>query len=122
MKAIGMYIFCGSQTIGHMKAGWDIDTILEMTDDMLDGNAYHFHKNYPNIDIKLPNEYENNESYLQELKNNPQVTMLSRVAVSKTGRISGIEQPVVKTGHPFILVSFNKDLNNDNKIINQFIR
>lgn len=65
---------------------------------------------------------EKNWITLQDLKNNPQVTILSRVAISKTGRISGIEQPVVKTGHPFILVSFNKDLNTDNKIIDQFIK
>lgn len=65
---------------------------------------------------------EENWITLQDLKNNPQVTILSRVAISKTGRISGIKQPVVKTGHPFILVSFNKDLNTDNKIIDQFIK
>ena len=29
MKAIGMYIFGGSQTIGHLLEGWKINTILE---------------------------------------------------------------------------------------------
>lgn len=67
-KAIGMHVFCGSQTIGHMLEGWDVTTILEMTDDMLECNAYHFHKNYPNIDIKLPKDYENNNEYLEKLK------------------------------------------------------
>ena len=43
MKAIGMYIFGGSQTIGHLLEGWKIDTILEMTDNMIENNAYHFH-------------------------------------------------------------------------------
>ena len=68
MKAIGMYIFGGSQTIGHLQAGWKIDTILEMTDTMLNENSYHFHKNYPNINVKLPKDYENNEDYLKQLK------------------------------------------------------
>ena len=39
-----------------------------MTDTMLDENAYHFHKNYPNIDIKLPKDYENNKEYLDSLR------------------------------------------------------
>ena len=69
IKAIGMYIFCGSQTIGHLLEGWEIDTILEMTDNMLNQNAYHFHKNYPEINIKLPKDYENNEEYLESLTN-----------------------------------------------------
>ena len=67
MKAIGMYIFGGSQTIGHLLEGWEIDTILEMTNDMIDHNAYHFHKNYPNIDIKLPADMTN--EYLDTLVN-----------------------------------------------------
>ncbi len=68
MKAIGMYIFSGSQTIGHLLEGWDVNTILEMTDDMLEQNAHYFKLNYPEIEVKLPSEYENNESYLNELK------------------------------------------------------
>ena len=68
MRAIGMYIFGGSQTIGHLQSGWEVNTILEMTDTMLDKNAYHFHKNYPNIDIKLPKDYENNKEYLDSLR------------------------------------------------------
>lgn len=65
---------------------------------------------------------EENWVTIGELKRNPQVRVLSRVAISKTGRISGVDQPVVKTGHPFVLVSFNKDLNTDRKIIDQFVR
>ena len=69
MKAIGMHIFSGSQTIGHLLEGWSIDTILEISDDMPKQNAYHFIKNYPNIKVKTPSEYENNEEYLDKLKN-----------------------------------------------------
>ena len=68
MKALGMYIFGGSQTIGHMLEGWEVDTVLEMTDEMIENNAYHFSKNYPNINIKLPKEYEDNKEYLDSLK------------------------------------------------------
>jgi site-specific DNA-cytosine methylase len=69
MNAIGMYIFGGSQTIGHLLEGWKIDTILEMTEDMPNQNSYHFIKNYPNIKVKRPSEYENNDEYLAKLKN-----------------------------------------------------
>lgn len=69
MKAIGMHIFSGSQTIGHLLEGWSIDTILEISDDMPNQNAYHFIKNYPEIKVKIPSEYENDEEYLNKLKN-----------------------------------------------------
>ena len=39
MKALGMYIFGGSQTIGHMLEGWEVDTVLEMTDEMMENKA-----------------------------------------------------------------------------------
>ena len=68
MKAIGMHIFSGSQTIGHLLEGWSIDTILEISDEMLSQNAYHFMKNYPNISVKKPSEYEDNKKYLKQLK------------------------------------------------------
>ena len=57
MKAIGMHIFCGSQTIGHLLEGWKIDTVLEISEDMPNQNAYHFIKNYPKISVKKPSEY-----------------------------------------------------------------
>lgn len=68
MNAIGMYIFGGSQTIGHLLEGWKIDTILEMTEDMSNQNSYHFIKNYPNIKVKKPSEYEDDKEYLAKLK------------------------------------------------------
>lgn len=68
MKAIGMYIFGGSQTIGHLLEGWKIDTILEISEEMPANNSYHFIKNYPNIKVKTPSEYENNTEYLNKLK------------------------------------------------------
>ena len=68
MKALGMYIFGGSQTIGHILEGWKIDAVLEMTETMSSQNAYHFIKNYPDISVKVPSEYEENDSYLKSLK------------------------------------------------------
>ena len=68
MNAIGMYIFGGSQTIGHLFEGWNIDTILEVTEEMPNQNSYHFIKNYPNIKVKKPSEYEDDKEYLAKLK------------------------------------------------------
>lgn len=67
MKAIGMYIFSGSQTIGHLEAGWDVDRVLEMTEDMDETNAFHFVRNY-DIPIIKPSQW-NNDEYLSSLKN-----------------------------------------------------
>lgn len=67
MKAIGMYIFSGSQTIGHLEAGWDVDRVLEMTEDMDETNAFHFVRNY-DIPIIKPSQW-NNDDYLSSLKN-----------------------------------------------------
>lgn len=67
MKAIGMYIFSGSQTIGHLEAGWDVDRVLEMTEDMDETNAFHFVRNY-DIPIIKPSQW-NNDKYLSSLKN-----------------------------------------------------
>lgn len=66
MKALGMYIFGGSQTIGHLKAGWNVDRVLEMTDDMKETNSYHFVRNY-DIPVILPSEW-NNDEYINSLK------------------------------------------------------
>ena len=67
MKAIAMYVFSGSQTIGHLESGWDVDRVLEMTEDMDETNAYHFVRNY-DIPIIKPSEW-NNDSYISSLKN-----------------------------------------------------
>ena len=63
-----MYIFCGSQTIGMMNSGITVDKVLEINDDMPNQNSYHFIKNYPNIPVIIPSEW-NNENYINNLKN-----------------------------------------------------
>lgn len=67
IKAIGCFIFGGSQTIGHLKAGWNVDRVLEMTENMKEINSAHFVRNYPDIPIVLPSEWEA-EGYLESLK------------------------------------------------------
>lgn len=67
IKAIGCFIFGGSQTIGHLKAGWNVDRVLEMTENMKEINSAHFVKNYPDIPIILPSEW-GAEGYLEALK------------------------------------------------------
>ncbi|MFW6008066.1 MAG: DNA cytosine methyltransferase [archaeon] len=65
--AIGMFIFGGSATFGTESAGYKIDQVLEMTDNMKEIHAYHFVKNRPDIPIMLPSEWENDE-YLATLQ------------------------------------------------------
>lgn len=57
---------------------------------------------------------------LQDFAKNPQIVMTKNVMVSMDGFIEGVDKPVVNAGHPFVLVSFNRNLNNDTKILAQF--
>ena len=38
-KALGMYVFAGSFSIGVMNAGYKVDRVLEISDEMLEQNA-----------------------------------------------------------------------------------
>ncbi len=49
-----------------MQSGYQIDRILEISDDIISNNAYHFNKNYPNINIVLPSEWKS-EGYIDKL-------------------------------------------------------
>lgn len=66
-SAIGIFIFGGSATFGTESAGYEIDQVLEMTDDMDELNSYHFVRNRPDIPIVPPKTWENDE-YLSSLK------------------------------------------------------
>jgi Site-specific DNA methylase len=59
LKALGAFIFAGSATFGAERAGYQVEKILEMTDDMHLQNAYHFTKNRPDIPVVLPKEWDN---------------------------------------------------------------
>ena len=66
MKALAMYVFCGSLGIGIMQAGFKIDRVLEITDEMLEENSKHFIHNYPDIPVIKPSLW-NNTIYKNEL-------------------------------------------------------
>jgi site-specific DNA-cytosine methylase len=51
-----------------MNAGFNLKEVLEISDDQPKQNAFYFIKNYPNIPVILPSEWENDE-YLNNLKN-----------------------------------------------------
>lgn len=57
---------------------------------------------------------------LQDFAKNPQIAMTKNIMISMDGFIEGVDKPVVNAGHPFVLVSFNRNLNNDSKILAQF--
>lgn len=60
---------------------------------------------------------------LTEFARDPQLKMTSSIMVSQTGYVDGIsDKPIVNAGHPFVLVSYNRDLNTDKKIIEQYIK
>lgn len=65
--AFNAFIFAGSFSIGVMDAGFDLKGVLEISDTMLQENAFYFHKNYPNIPVVLPKEWEN-DAYLDNMK------------------------------------------------------
>ena len=67
-KAVNAFIFAGSFSIGVMKAGFNLDRVLEISDTQPQENAFYFIKNYPDIPVVLPSEWENDE-YLTNLKN-----------------------------------------------------
>ena len=86
-KAVNAFIFAGSFSIGTMAAGFDLEKVLEMTDDMLQLNAFYFHKNYPNIPVILPKEWENDE-YLDAMKKDDIDLMCCNCPCSSLSRIN----------------------------------
>lgn len=59
---------------------------------------------------------------LQEFTQNPQCYVTKKVMISMTGMIDGSDKPIVNAGHPFVLVSYNRELNTDKKVIRQYIK
>lgn len=57
---------------------------------------------------------------LQDFAKNPQIAMTKNIMISMDGFMEGVDKPVVNAGHPFVLVSFNRNLNTDSKILAQF--
>jgi DNA (cytosine-5)-methyltransferase 1 len=87
LKAIGAFIFGGSASIGVMEAGFHLDQVLEMTEDMKEQNAYHFTKNFPSIPVMLPSEWEN-EQYFESLKKENYDVLVSNCPCSSLSQIN----------------------------------
>lgn len=66
-KAFNSFIFCGSASIGVMNAGYNLEKVLEISEEMEKQNAYHFKKNFDNIPLIKPSEWENTP-YLESMK------------------------------------------------------
>ena len=67
MKVLNSFIFGGSASIGIIQNNFTLNDVLEISDNMINENAYHFHKNYPHINIIGPSIWEN-DNYLNNLK------------------------------------------------------
>lgn len=76
MKAVGNFIFAGSATIGVMNTGlFEIDRILEISDEIVEQNAKHFIHNYPDIPVVVPSEWEN-DYYLSNVNSKHDIDLL----------------------------------------------
>ena len=68
-RGINYCCYAGSGAIGIMEAGFDIDKILEISDEMVDnGASQHFRYNYPEIPVIKPSVWDD-KNYLAILKN-----------------------------------------------------
>lgn len=85
-KAACGFIFGGSATIGILNAGYNVDRVLEMTDDMAELNAYHFVRNF-SIPLVKPSEWEN-DNYLSEIKANKYNLMMFNPPCSSLSAIN----------------------------------
>ena len=68
LKAVNAFIFAGSFSIGTMKAGFDLQKVLEISNDQPKQNAFYFMKNVEDVPVILPEEWENDE-WLDKMKN-----------------------------------------------------
>jgi len=87
MKAIGVFIFGGSATLGVEAAGYTIDRVLEMTENMKEINGHHFAQNRKDIPMILPSEWEN-EQYLTNLKKEEYDLLYSNCPCSSLSQIN----------------------------------
>lgn len=64
------FIFGGSFSIGTMKAGFDLQEVLEISDSQPTQNAFYFIKNVEDVPVVLPSTWENEEYMAQLYKKN----------------------------------------------------
>ena len=68
LKVVNAFIFAGSFSIGTMKAGFDLQKVLEISNEQPKQNAFYFIKNVEDVPVILPEEWENDE-WLDKMKN-----------------------------------------------------
>lgn len=56
LKAVNAFIFAGSFSLGVMKAGFDLQKVLEISNSQLKQNAFYFAKNVEDVPVILPDE------------------------------------------------------------------
>ena len=69
-------------------------------------------------------DYNNEEDGWQsvgEFSTNPQLKV-SRIMTMINDEIDGVEGQIIHKGHPFVLVSYDNSLENENDIVNYFIK
>ena len=64
--AVNAFIFAGSFSIGTIRAGFDLKSVLEISNDQPKQNAFYFIKNIEDVPVILPIEWEN-DRYLDNL-------------------------------------------------------
>lgn len=58
LTAVNAFIFGGSATFGVEQAGFKVDRVLELIDEMDQHNGYHFAKNRPDVPMIPPSTWE----------------------------------------------------------------
>jgi hypothetical protein len=105
-----------------IKKGWTIAKDLGLRGPQFTTKAGYYQLS-PELDYSADGTNEENWTTIlnfagngSSILGNTQCRVLSRIVVSKTGTFED-KTPIAKAGNPFVLVSFDKDLDNDQKII-----
>ncbi|AEO93560.1 gp301 [Bacillus phage G] len=86
-KSLNAFIFGGSASIGTMNAGFHLDGVLELTDEMIHQSAYHFNKNFNDIPIIGPKAWENDD-FLNSIKAEDYDLMMANCPCSGLSQIN----------------------------------
>lgn len=86
-KSLNAFIFGGSASIGTMNAGFKLEGVLELTDQMINQSAYHFNKNFNNTPIIGPTQWEN-DSFLNSIKPEDYDLMMANCPCSGLSQIN----------------------------------
>lgn len=87
LRSLNAFIFGGSASIGTMKAGFKLEGVLELTDEMVNQSAYHFNKNFSDVPIVPPSTWED-EDYLKSIKPQDYDLMMANCPCSGLSQIN----------------------------------